>query len=97
MAISGQCTVSTAGTEQHLVAASTPHGGAVAIKALPGVTGIMYIGWTTTGVVSATTGFPLKANEQIVFAEVSDLYNIMVDGSVSASTETVAWLLLDRI
>jgi len=95
MAISGQKAIATAGTELALVAASTPANCAVAIKALPANTGVMYVGWTTPGVVSSTTGFPLSASEVIVLEHVADLKDIMVDASVNG--EGVAWLLLGGI
>jgi hypothetical protein len=95
MAISGQKTIATAGTELALAAVGTYANCAVAVKALPANTGVMYVGWTTPGVVSATTGFPLSAGQTIIFDHVSDLGFIMVDASVSG--ESVAWLILGGI
>jgi hypothetical protein len=95
MAISGQTVVTTAGTEVVLAADGTIANCAVAIKALPANTGVMYVGWTTPGVVSSTTGFPLSAKEVIIVENVSDLNTIMVDASVNG--EGVAWLILGGI
>ena len=55
--MSGQITVTTAGTEVQGPDISLPNG--VYIKALAGNTGVMYVGNNGSGVVSSTTGFQL--------------------------------------
>jgi hypothetical protein len=91
MALSGQTTVTTAGTEVAL--GSQPVNAAVMVKALPVNTGVMYVGNTGAGVVSASTGMPLSAGEVVIFDLVSNLANILVDAVVSG--EGVAWLILE--
>lgn len=93
MAISGQKTVTTAGTAERL------HTGLVAnaalmVKALPANTGIMYIGNDGAGDVSSANGMPLSAGDAAVFAFVSDLREIWVDSTVNG--EGVAWLILEN-
>lgn len=88
--ISGQTTVTTAGTEVQLHSGLAVNG-PVAIKALPGNTGVMYVG-QQAGVVSSSTGYPLSAGQEVVFNQVGNLNEIWVDASVNG--EKVAWLLL---
>ena len=90
--MSGQTTVTTAGTEVVLAAAGVRKNVAVAIRALSTNTGIMYIGNTGAGVVSSTTGYGLTAGQQIIIEQVADLSEIMVDSSVNG--EKVCWLIL---
>lgn len=91
-AISGQTTVTTAGTEVVLAAAGTRVNGPVAVKALPTNTGVMYVGNDGAGAVSNASGFPLSAGEVIVYEYVGDLNTIWVDASVNG--EKVAWAML---
>lgn len=91
-AISGQATVTTAGTEVVLAAAGTRANGALMVKALPTNTGVMYIGNAGDGTVASTSGMPLSAGDAAVFEYVGDLSTIMVDASVNG--EKVAWLML---
>lgn len=90
MAMSGQTTVTTAGTEV-LLSSSQPCN-SVVIKALTSNTGIMYIGNDGANAVSSSTGFPLNKDEQIVVA-IKNLNQIYVDASVNG--EKVAWIILD--
>lgn len=90
MAFSGQTTVTTAGTE--VVLGTQKVGGPLMIKALPGNTGIMYIGNNGSGAVSSTTGMALDAGEVLVLEFVGALSQLMVDSSVNG--ESVAWLML---
>lgn len=93
--LSGQKIVAAAGTELHLVAAAGVYKNCcVAIKANAANTGIMFIGNDGSDVVSSTTGFQLSAKEQAIIVQVGDLYDIMVDASVSG--EIVSWLILGR-
>lgn len=91
--ISGQTTVTTAGTEVVLAEAGTRINGPVQIKAMAGNTGFVYVGNTGAGVVSATSGYELDAGEYITFAYVGDLSTILVDSSVNG--EKVCWSALN--
>jgi len=87
-AITGQVTVTTAGTEVQISASSVPLNNGVFVKALPANTGIMYVGNNGSNAISSSTGYPLDAGEQVFF-QVADLDEIWVDASVSG--EKVAW------
>lgn len=88
MAISGQRTVTTAGTA---VALGTQQiSGSLVIKALPANTGVMYVGNDGAGDVTTANGFPLSAGEVVVFDHVANLGDVMVDAAVNG--EGVAWL-----
>jgi hypothetical protein len=90
MAISGQKTVTTAGTE---VALGTQDVHCpIAVKAHAANTGLIFIGGDA-GVVSSSTGFQLSAKEVIVFEYVGNLGSIMVDSAVNG--EGVSWLALN--
>lgn len=89
--LSGQKTVTAAGSEVQL-APSQLINGPVMVKALPGNTGIMYVG-NVNGGVSSSTGIPLSAGEAMIFAFVGNLAEIWVDASVNG--EGVAWCALN--
>lgn len=89
MAMSGQTTVTTAGTEVQLNANQACR--SVVIKALTANTGIMYIGNNGDNTVASTTGYPLSGGDYVVL-EVLNLNNIYVDASVNG--EKVAWIVL---
>jgi hypothetical protein len=89
MAMSGQTTVTTAGTEVQLNANQACK--SVIIKALTSNTGIMYIGNDGANAVSSSTGYPLNKDEYVVL-EVLNLNNVYVDASVNG--EKVAWIIL---
>ena len=89
MALSGQTTVTTAGTEVQLNA-DTPCN-AVIVKALPANTGVMYIGNNGSNAVASTTGYPLSAKEYVVI-ERKNLNQWYVDASVNG--EGVAWIVM---
>ena len=91
-AISGLKTVTTAGTELPLTAASSKVQCAVAVKALTTNTGLVYVGNAGDGTVASTTGFPLAAGDVVIFEYVDDLMDIMVDSAVNG--EGVAFLVL---
>ncbi len=95
MALSGQTTVTTAGTEVPLSTTQAAKGGAVIIKALPGNTGVMYIGNDGAGAVSSASGFPLMSGEYVILEleKISSLSSIWVDASVNG--EKVAWILTE--
>ncbi len=89
MAMSGQTTVTTAGTEVQLNANQACK--SVIIKALSTNTGIMYVGNDGANAVSSSTGYPLSKDDYVVL-EVLNLNNIYVDASVNG--EKVAWIIL---
>lgn len=89
-ALSGQTTVTTAGTEVAL--GSGRINGPLAVRALSANTGKMYIGNAGDGTVASTTGYELAAGDQIILGYVGDLATIMVDSSVNG--EKVCWLAL---
>ena len=89
MALSGQTTVTTAGTEVRL-AADQPCEFAM-VKALPTNTGYMYLGNTGADVVASTTGYVLAAGE-FVPIETTNLNQWWVDSSVNG--EKVCWIII---
>ena len=89
-ALSGQTTVTTAGTEVAL--GSGRINGPLMVKALSANTGKMYVGNAGDGTVASTTGMELSAGDAVVFDYVGDLGTLMVDSSVNG--EKVAWLFL---
>ena len=90
MALSGQKTVTTAGTAVNLGSQAVSHG--LLVKALPDNTGLVYVGNDGAGDVASTNGYPLSAGEVLIFEHVSNLGAIMVDSAVNG--EGVAWLIL---
>lgn len=90
-AISGQKTVTTAGTAVAL--GTLQVNGPLAVKALPGNTGVIYIGNDGAGDVSSSNGFPLSAGDPIVFESVDSLADIFIDATVNG--EGVGWHRLD--
>jgi hypothetical protein len=89
-ALSGQTTVTTAGTE---VALGTGRANApVSIKALAANTGYMYVGNAGDNTVASTSGYQLAAGEQVTLSYLGDLGDVMVDSSVNG--EKVCWLIL---
>ena len=91
MALSGQKTVTAAGTAEALGSAqvSAP----IMIKALDTNTGKIYVGNDGSGDVDSSNGIVLLASEVLLFNWVGNLASIMVDASVNG--EGVAWLLMD--
>ena len=90
MALSGKKTVTTAGTQVALVAATQPANCPVAVKALDGNTNLVYVGDSS---VASTNGFELNPGDTIIFDFVGDLLNVWVDSAVNG--EGVCWLLLN--
>ena len=90
MAQSGRKTVTTAGTQERLVAASQIVNGPVAIKAIWNNSDIVYVGGSD---VSSANGYELSAKEEIIIPFVGDLINIWVD--VGVDGEGVTWLALN--
>ena len=89
--ISGQITVTTAGTE--VQGPNLQVNGDVLFKAHPSNTGIVYLGNDGAGAVSATTGFPMSATGDTVIRRVNNLQDLWFDASVNG--EKVCYLLLD--
>lgn len=89
-ALSGQKTVTTAGTAVTL--GSQNIGGPLAVKALPGNTGTIYIGNNGSNMVSSTSGLPLSPGDVIIFNFIGDLAQLYIDSTVDG--ESVAWMIL---
>jgi hypothetical protein len=89
--LSGQKTVTAAGTAERISTGQKVNG-AVMVKALPGNTGLVYVG-NVDGDVDSTNGMPLSAGEALVFNRVGDLAEIWVDAAVNG--EGIAWAALD--
>jgi len=89
MALSGQKTVTAAGTEEAL--GSQQIGAPLMVKALTTNTGLVYVGESSGG-VSSSTGMPLSAGEVVIFEFVGQLGALWVDSAVNG--EGVAWLAL---
>jgi hypothetical protein len=90
-AISGQTTVTTAGTE--VVLGTQDINGPLMVKALDTNTDVVAIGNTGGGVVSVSTGMRLAAGDVLIFEWVGNLGSVMLDSAVNG--EGVAWLALD--
>ena len=86
-AISGQITVTTAGTE--VQGSNVPLDNGIFIKALSGNTGKMYVGNDGAGAVTSSNGFELEAG-QLIIIHVDNLNEIWVDSSVNG--EKVCWI-----
>ena len=92
-AISGQRTVTTAGTAVRLSAATAKCTGPLMVKALDTNTGIVALGNDGAGAVTVSNGLRLAAGDVIVFEFVGDLYDIWLDSAVNG--EGVSWLKLN--
>lgn len=89
-ALSGQTTVTTAGTAVAL--GDQTINCALMVKALDTNTGIVAIGNDGAGDVTVSNGLRLAAGDAVVFEFVADLADLMVDSAVNG--EGVAWLVL---
>lgn len=85
-AVTGQITVTTAGTAVQGPDVLTP--GGVFIKALAANTGKMYYGNNDNGDVDSSTGFELSAGEKI-YVGIGNLKDLWFDSSVNG--EKVCW------
>ncbi len=92
IAISGQKTVTTAGTAVKLHAGLVVNG-PVMIKALDTNTGVVVVGNDGAGDVTVSNGMRLTAGEVVVFDFVGDLSSIILDSAVNG--EGAAWLALN--
>ena len=91
MAISGQKTISTAGSAEPM--GNQRIDGPLMVKALTTNTDLAYLGNDGAGDVSSSNGLPLSAGDVVIFEWAGDLASIMVD--VAVNGECVAWLALD--
>ena len=91
MAISGQKTVTTAGSAEAL--GNGIVNGPLMVKALDTNTGIVAIGNDGAGNVPLSSGMRLAAGDPLVFNFVGNLASVLVDAAVNG--EGVAWLVLD--
>jgi hypothetical protein len=89
MALSGQKTVTAAGTAEAL--GDQQIGAPLMVKALTTNTGLVYVG-ESGGDVSSSTGMPLDAGEVVIFEFVGQLGALWVDAATNG--EGVAWLAL---
>jgi hypothetical protein len=93
---SGQITVTTAGTAVQGTDAPLAGGTTVNkqvlvyVRALPGNTGVMYMGQDGADDVTSSNGYPLSAGDQLP-VYVQNLNELWFDASVSG--EGVAWFL----
>lgn len=92
-AISGQRTVTTAGTAVRLAATSTLINGPLMVKALDTNTGVVAIGHDGAGDVTVSNGLRLLTSEVVVFEFVGNLYDIWLDSAVNG--EGISWLNLN--
>ena len=90
-AISGQKTVTTAGTA---VALGTDRiDGPLMIKALNTNTGIVAVGNDGAGDVTVSNGLRLAAGDSLVFEFTGSLASLMLDSAVNG--EGVCWIVLN--
>jgi len=90
-ALSGQNTVTTAGTAEAL--GDQIINAPLMIKALDTNTGVVAIGNDGANDVTTSNGLRLSAGDSIVFEFIGNLANLYVDSAVSG--EGVAWLVLN--
>jgi hypothetical protein len=90
-AISGQKTVTAAGTAEALGTAVIQ--GPLMIKALLANTNNVYIGNNGSGDVTSANGIELDAGEVVIFNHVGALSSIIVD--VDTNGEGVSWISLN--
>jgi hypothetical protein len=91
MALSGQKTVTTAGTAVQLSASQVVNG-PLMVKALDTNTGVVALGNDGANDVTVSNGIRLSKGEAIVYDFVGDLASIWVDSAVNG--EGVSWALL---
>jgi len=90
MALSGQKTVTAAGTAVALGSANI--GAPLMVKALDTNTGIVAVGNDGAGDVTVSNGLRLEAGDVIVFEYVGSLASLMLDSGVNG--EGVSWIIL---
>jgi hypothetical protein len=85
--VSGQITVTTAGTEVQGPDIAGSNG--FYVKALAGNTGVVYVGNNGAGVVSSTTGFQLDKSN-VILIQVENLNELWFDAATSG--DKLCWL-----
>jgi hypothetical protein len=90
-AISGQKTVTTAGTAVQL--GTLDIFGALMIKALDTNTGVVALGNDGAGDVTVSNGLRLEAGDVIVFDYAGNLSSLWLDSAVNG--EGVSWIMLN--
>jgi len=91
MALSGQKTISAAGTAEALGTASIQ--GPLMVKALEDNAGVCYLGNDGAGDVASTNGLVMAAGDMVVFEYISALSALMLDAA--NNDDGVAWLHLN--
>lgn len=91
MALSGQKTVTTAGTAV-VLGTSQVINGPLMVKALDTNTGIISIGNDGANDITVSNGLRLLKGEAVIFDFVGNLANLWIDSSVNG--EGVSWSLL---
>lgn len=91
MAVSGQITVTTAGTAVQGSDENAEQGTLFSLSAHPDNTGTIWIG-NVSGDVADTTGYPLIANGPPVIRFMTNLSTIWVDADTSG--EKLCWIKL---
>ena len=91
MALSGQKTVTTAGTAV-VLGTSQLINGPLMVKALDTNSGIVAIGNDGANDVTVSNGLRLEAGESVIFDFVGDIASLYLDSAVNG--EGVSWLLL---
>lgn len=90
-AISGQKTVTAAGTAEAL--GTAPINSPLMVKALNGNVGDVYIGGDGSGDVTSANGLELAAGDVVVFDFVSSLGSLILDSAQNG--EGVSWIALN--
>jgi len=91
MALSGQKTVTTAGTAVALGGQAA--NGPLMVKALDTNTGVVALGNDGADDVTVSNGLRLSAGDSVVFEYVSHLADLYLDAAVNG--EGVSWILLN--
>jgi len=90
--MSGQKSVTTAGTAVAFTTLSTVGAGTFLVKALPGNTGVCYIGNDAASDVTSSNGFPLSASETALIT-VTALTQVYLDATADA--QGIAWFRIE--
>jgi hypothetical protein len=90
-AISGQKTISSAGTAEPL--GSQNGGGPLLVKALDTNTAVVALGNDGANDVTVSNGLRLEAGDAVVFNFVGNLASLWLDAAVNG--EGVSWIILD--
>lgn len=89
--LSGQKTVTTAGTAERL-SSSQVINGPLLLKALPTNTSYVYVGNVAED-VDSSNGYPLEPGEALIFEFVGNIASIWLDSAVNG--EGIAWLAVN--